>query len=133
MHLKPGVPKASARDLSGTTGLQRIAGRQRVSGLEYPAGRQRVCSLDYRAGPRRVFGLEYLAGRHSGHGGDGTLIERHHQKNIAGSLSGALAPQRTAVMLALIAGFQMMRQMVGLAAAGEGGAEGPGQSARSLV
>jgi AcrR family transcriptional regulator len=43
-------------------------------------------------------------------------IERHHQKNIAGSLRGALAPQRTGVMLALIAGFQMMRQMVGLSA-----------------
>jgi hypothetical protein len=43
-------------------------------------------------------------------------IERHHQKNIASSLSGALAPQRTGVMLALIAGFQMMRQTVGLPA-----------------
>jgi hypothetical protein len=43
-------------------------------------------------------------------------IERHHQKNIAASLSGALTPQRTGVMLALIAGFQMMRQMVGLSA-----------------
>ena len=43
-------------------------------------------------------------------------IERHHQKSIASSLSGALAPQRTGVMLALIAGFQMMRQTVGLSA-----------------
>jgi AcrR family transcriptional regulator len=43
-------------------------------------------------------------------------IERHHQKNIAASLSGTLAPQRTGVMLALIAGFQMMRQTVGLSA-----------------
>jgi len=43
-------------------------------------------------------------------------IERHHQKNIAATLSGALVPQRTGVMLALIAGFQMMRQMVGLTA-----------------
>jgi len=43
-------------------------------------------------------------------------IERHHQKNIASSLSGTLAPQRTGVMLALIAGFQMMRQTVGLSA-----------------
>jgi hypothetical protein len=31
-------------------------------------------------------------------------------------LSGNLAPQRTAVMLALIAGFQLMRQMIGLTA-----------------
>lgn len=43
-------------------------------------------------------------------------IERHHQKNIAATLSGVLAPQRTGVLLALIAGFQMMRQMVGLPA-----------------
>ena len=43
-------------------------------------------------------------------------IERHHQKNIATSLSGALAPQRTGVLLALIAGFQMMRQVLGLPA-----------------
>jgi len=43
-------------------------------------------------------------------------IERHHQKNIAASLSGALAPQRTGMLLALIAGFQMMRQVVGLPA-----------------
>jgi AcrR family transcriptional regulator len=43
-------------------------------------------------------------------------IERYHQKNIAASLRGTLTPQRTGVMLALIAGFQMMRQMVGLSA-----------------
>src|SRR5262249_18902370 len=44
------------------------------------------------------------------------LIERHHQKNIAGALQGDLAPQRAAVMLSLIAGFQLMRQMMGLSA-----------------
>jgi AcrR family transcriptional regulator len=43
-------------------------------------------------------------------------IERYHQKNIASTLSGSLAPQRAAVMLALIAGFQLIRQMMGLTA-----------------
>jgi hypothetical protein len=36
--------------------------------------------------------------------------------HIAAGLSGNLAPQRAAVMLALIAGFQLMRQMMGLTA-----------------
>jgi hypothetical protein len=43
-------------------------------------------------------------------------IERHHQKNIAAALSGELAQQRAGVMLALIAGFQLMRQMIALPA-----------------
>lgn len=43
-------------------------------------------------------------------------IERHHQKRIAAALSGALAPQRAAVILSLIAGFQVMRQMLELPA-----------------
>lgn len=43
-------------------------------------------------------------------------IERHHQKHIAAALPGALAPQRAAVMLSLIAGFQLMRQMLELSA-----------------
>jgi hypothetical protein len=43
-------------------------------------------------------------------------IERHHQKNIAAALEGDLAPQRAAVMLSLIAGLQVMRQMIGLSA-----------------
>ena len=43
-------------------------------------------------------------------------IELHHQRTIAAALSGAMAPQRAAVMLSLIAGFQMMRQMMGLTA-----------------
>ena len=41
-------------------------------------------------------------------------IERHHQKDIAAALSGELAPQRAAVMLSLIAGLQLMRQIMGL-------------------
>jgi AcrR family transcriptional regulator len=44
------------------------------------------------------------------------LIERHHQQRIAGALKGALAAQRAGVMLALIAGFQVMRQMLELPA-----------------
>jgi len=43
-------------------------------------------------------------------------IDRHHQKRIAAALQGALAPQRAAVMLSLIAGFQLMRQMLELPA-----------------
>ncbi len=41
-------------------------------------------------------------------------IENHHQRLIAAALSGDLAPQRAAVALSLIAGFQIMRQMIGL-------------------
>ena len=44
------------------------------------------------------------------------LIESHHQKRIAAALGGKLAPQRAAVMLALIAGFQLMRQVLELPA-----------------
>lgn len=43
-------------------------------------------------------------------------IERYHQKRIAAALAGKLAPQRAAVMLSLIAGFQVMRQMLELPA-----------------
>ncbi|HKX27538.1 MAG TPA: TetR family transcriptional regulator [Blastocatellia bacterium] len=43
-------------------------------------------------------------------------IENHHQRLIAAALSGELAPQRAAVMLSLIAGLQIMRQMIGLSA-----------------
>lgn len=42
------------------------------------------------------------------------LIEEHHQKSVAAALTGDMASQRAAVMLSLIAGFQMMRQMIGL-------------------
>ena len=43
-------------------------------------------------------------------------IERHHQKDVTAALSGDLAPQRAALVLSLIAGFQVMRQMIGLSA-----------------
>ncbi|KAF1058287.1 hypothetical protein [Burkholderia gladioli] len=41
-------------------------------------------------------------------------IERFRLGAIASLLDGAHAPQRAALVLALIAGFQMMRQMIGL-------------------
>jgi AcrR family transcriptional regulator len=43
-------------------------------------------------------------------------IERHHQKSIAAALPGPLAAQRAGVMLSLITGFQLMRQMLELSA-----------------
>lgn len=43
-------------------------------------------------------------------------IEKHHQKVTTAALKGALAPQRAALVLSLIAGFQVMRQMIGLSA-----------------
>ncbi len=46
-------------------------------------------------------------------------IEKHHQKVMTAALSGKLAPQRAALVLSLIAGFQVMRQMIGLSALAE--------------
>ncbi|MDR6874457.1 AcrR family transcriptional regulator [Bosea sp. BE125] len=46
-------------------------------------------------------------------------IENGHQKVLAAALRGALAPQRAALVLSLVAGFQVMRQMVGLSALAE--------------
>jgi AcrR family transcriptional regulator len=43
-------------------------------------------------------------------------IEKHHQKAMTAALRGDLAPQRAALVLSLIAGFQVMRQMIGLPA-----------------
>jgi AcrR family transcriptional regulator len=43
-------------------------------------------------------------------------IEKHHHRVMTGSLTGKLAPERAAVVLALVAGIQMMRQMIGLSA-----------------
>lgn len=43
-------------------------------------------------------------------------IEDGHQKTLAASLNGDFAEQRAAVLLSLIAGFQVMRQMFGLKA-----------------
>jgi len=41
-------------------------------------------------------------------------IEKHHLKTLTAALSGPDAAQRAAVMLAMVAGFQAMRQMIGL-------------------
>jgi len=46
-------------------------------------------------------------------------IEKGHQKVMTDALSGDLAPQRAALILSLIAGFQVMRQMIGLSALAE--------------
>jgi AcrR family transcriptional regulator len=46
-------------------------------------------------------------------------LERHHQKAMTAALRGNLAPQRAAMVLSLIAGFQVMRQMIGLSALAE--------------
>ena len=46
-------------------------------------------------------------------------IENGHQKTMAAALSGDLAPQRAALVLSLVAGFQVMRQMIGLSALAE--------------
>ena len=43
-------------------------------------------------------------------------IEKHYQKVLSNALSGELAAQRAAIVLSLVAGFQVMRQMVGLSA-----------------
>jgi AcrR family transcriptional regulator len=43
-------------------------------------------------------------------------IEKGHHKVLTAALSGDLAPQRAALVLSLVAGFQVMRQMIGLSA-----------------
>lgn len=43
-------------------------------------------------------------------------IEKHYLKSLTGALSGELAAQRAAVVLAIVAGIQVMRQMIGLSA-----------------
>ena len=43
-------------------------------------------------------------------------IEKGHQKTLAAALRGDRAHQRAALVLSLIAGFQVMRQMIGLSA-----------------
>jgi AcrR family transcriptional regulator len=43
-------------------------------------------------------------------------IEAHHHAVTTAALRGDLAPQRAAVLLSLIAGIQVMRQMIGLPA-----------------
>lgn len=46
-------------------------------------------------------------------------IEEHYQKVLTAALTGDAAPQRAAVMLALVAGVQVMRQMIALSALAE--------------
>jgi AcrR family transcriptional regulator len=43
-------------------------------------------------------------------------IEKHHHRVMTEALRGNLAPERAAVALALVAGVQVMRQMIGLSA-----------------
>lgn len=43
-------------------------------------------------------------------------IEAHHQRTVTDALSGPDAPQRAALLLSLVAGVQVMRQMIGLEA-----------------
>jgi AcrR family transcriptional regulator len=43
-------------------------------------------------------------------------LEKYHQKAMTSALKGGFAPQRAAIVLSLIAGFQVMRQMIGLSA-----------------
>ena len=48
-----------------------------------------------------------------------TQIENGQQKRLAAVLRGELAPERAALVLSLVAGFQVMRQMIGLSALAE--------------
>ncbi|ATQ42076.1 TetR/AcrR family transcriptional regulator [Caulobacter mirabilis] len=43
-------------------------------------------------------------------------IEQRHQRAMTQALSGGLAPERAALALSLVAGVQVMRQMIGLKA-----------------
>lgn len=43
-------------------------------------------------------------------------IEAFHQKSITATLGGDLAAQRAAVLIAVVAGLRMMRQMISLSA-----------------
>ena len=44
------------------------------------------------------------------------MIEKHHHRTVAKALGGRLAGERAALLLAVISGFQVMRQMVALPA-----------------
>jgi AcrR family transcriptional regulator len=50
-------------------------------------------------------------------------IEKGHHRTLTDLLGGELAPQRAALILSLISGFQVMRQMMGLSALAEAEAE----------
>jgi AcrR family transcriptional regulator len=43
-------------------------------------------------------------------------IELHHQKTMTSALDGPAAAQRAAIVLSIVAGIQIMRQMIGLSA-----------------
>ncbi len=43
-------------------------------------------------------------------------LEKHYQKTLTAALGGEQAGQRAALVFALVAGFQVMRQMIGLSA-----------------
>jgi AcrR family transcriptional regulator len=43
-------------------------------------------------------------------------IEAHYHRRLTASLDGDLAPQRAAIVLAIVAGVQVMRQVIGLSA-----------------
>jgi hypothetical protein len=43
-------------------------------------------------------------------------IDAHYQRTLTAALSGDLAPERAAVVLAFVAGVQVMRQMIALPA-----------------
>src|SRR5262245_15830996 len=43
-------------------------------------------------------------------------IQSHHHRAMTAAIGGAMAPQRAALVLSVIAGFQVMRQMIGLPA-----------------
>lgn len=43
-------------------------------------------------------------------------IEKMHHRNLTAALQGDFAAERSAILLSLVAGFQMMRQMFGLSA-----------------
>jgi hypothetical protein len=45
-----------------------------------------------------------------------TQIEQHYHRTLTAALHGDLAAERAALMLSLVAGVQVMRQMIGLSA-----------------
>ncbi|WP_327350651.1 TetR/AcrR family transcriptional regulator [Streptomyces sp. NBC_01304] len=51
------------------------------------------------------------------------LVEEHHHRTLAQGLDGQLAPQRAALVLSLVSGFQVMRQMYGLSALADADSE----------
>jgi hypothetical protein len=45
-----------------------------------------------------------------------TQIERHYHQQLTAAIGGELAPHRAAIILAVVAGIQVMRQVIGLSA-----------------